>query len=86
MNRLSTNAPSSANNVHFRARESRNRFHGVIRRWAAGEMNATGFRAEADYALRVSLLGVATPSTRQQLLAELRACERALARPGNRAA
>ena len=60
--------------------------NGVIRRWAAGEMNATGFRAEADYALRVSLLGVATPSTRTQLLAELRACERALARPGNRAA
>ena len=47
---------------------------------------ATGFRAEADYALRVSLLGVATASTRKQLLAELRACERALVRPGNRAA
>ncbi len=60
--------------------------NGVIRRWAAGEMNATGFRAEADYALRVSLLGVATPSTRKQLLAELRACERILARPDNRAA
>ncbi len=60
--------------------------NGVIRRWAAGEMNAAGFRAEADYALRVSLLGVATPSTRTKLLAELRTCERALARPGNRAA
>jgi len=60
--------------------------NGVIRRWAAGEMNATGFRAEAEFALRVSLLGVATPSTRKELLAELRACERVLARPGNRAA
>ena len=60
--------------------------NGVIRRWGAGEMNATGFRAEADYALRVSLLGVATPSTRKQLLVELRACERVLARPDNRAA
>jgi hypothetical protein len=49
-------------------------------------MNATGFRAEADYALRVSLLGVATPSTHEQFLAELRACERVLARPDNRAA
>jgi hypothetical protein len=60
--------------------------NGVIRRWAAGEMNAAGFRAEADYALRVSLLGVATPSTRKQLLTELRACERVLAPPGERAA
>jgi hypothetical protein len=32
------------------------------------------------------LLGVATPSTRKQLLAELRACERVLAHAGNRAA
>jgi hypothetical protein len=60
--------------------------NGVIRRWAAGEMNAAGFRAEADCALRVSLLGVATPSTRTNLLAELRACERTLARPDHRAA
>ncbi|HKF92477.1 MAG TPA: TetR/AcrR family transcriptional regulator [Acidimicrobiia bacterium] len=60
--------------------------NGVIRRWAAGEMNAAGFRAEADYALRVSLLGVATPSTRTKLIAELRACERTLARSGDRAA
>ena len=60
--------------------------NGVIRRWAAGEMNAAGFRAEADYALRVSLLGIATPSTRTKLLAELRACERTLARPDHRAA
>jgi hypothetical protein len=49
-------------------------------------MNAAGFRAEADYALRVSLLGVATPSTRTKLLAELRACEQVLVRAGNRAA
>ena len=60
--------------------------NGVIRRWGAGEMNATGFRAEADYALRVSLLGVATLATHKQLLAELRACERVLAHPDNRAA
>jgi AcrR family transcriptional regulator len=60
--------------------------NGVIRRWAAGEMHAAGFRAEADYALRVSLLGVATPSTRTKLLAELRAYERTLARPDHRAA
>jgi AcrR family transcriptional regulator len=60
--------------------------NGVIRRWAAGEMNAAGFRAEADYALRVSLLSVATPPTRTKLLAELRECERRLARPDRRAA
>ncbi|HMG25624.1 MAG TPA: TetR/AcrR family transcriptional regulator [Acidimicrobiia bacterium] len=60
--------------------------NGVIRRWAAGEIDATGFRAEADYALRVALLGVATPSTRTKLLAELRACERALSRSAGRAA
>jgi AcrR family transcriptional regulator len=60
--------------------------NGVIRRWAAGEIDATGFRAEADYALRVALLGVATPSTRTELLAELRACERTLARSTGRAA
>ena len=54
--------------------------NGVIRRWAAGEMNATVFRAEADYALRVALLGVATASTRTKLLEELRECERTLAR------
>jgi hypothetical protein len=53
---------------------------------ATGETNATGLRAEADYALRVSLLGVAMPSTRTQLLAELRACERTLARVRKRAA
>ncbi len=60
--------------------------NGVIRRWAAGEIDATGFRAEADYALRVALLGVATPSTRKKLLAELRACERTLTRSAGRAA
>jgi AcrR family transcriptional regulator len=60
--------------------------NGVIRRWAAGEMDASGFRAEADYALRVSLLGVAAPSRRTKLLAELRECERKLARPDRRAA
>jgi AcrR family transcriptional regulator len=60
--------------------------NGVIRRWAAGEMPAAGFRAEADYALRVSLLGVATSSTRTKLLAELRAYERTLGAPDNRAA
>jgi hypothetical protein len=58
----------------------------VIRRWAAGEIGAAGFRAEADYALRVALLGVATPSTRKKLLRELRACERALVRSASRAA
>jgi AcrR family transcriptional regulator len=60
--------------------------NGVIRRWAAGEIGAAGFRAEADYALRVALLGVATPSTRKKLLRELRACERALVRSASRAA
>ena len=60
--------------------------NGVIRRWAAGEIDAAGFRAEADYALRVALLGVATPSTRKKLLAELRACERTLTRSAGRAA
>ncbi|HMF84568.1 MAG TPA: TetR/AcrR family transcriptional regulator [Acidimicrobiia bacterium] len=60
--------------------------NGVIRRWAAGEIDATGFRAEADYALRVALLGVATTSTRAKLLDELRACERTLIRSAGRAA
>ncbi|HYV59885.1 MAG TPA: TetR/AcrR family transcriptional regulator [Acidimicrobiia bacterium] len=60
--------------------------NGVIRRWAAGEIDATGFRAEADYALRIALLGVATPSTRTKLLAELCACERTLVRSAGRAA
>ena len=60
--------------------------NGVIRRWAAGEIDATAFRAEADYALRVALLGVASPSTRTKLLAELRACERTLDRSAGRAA
>ena len=60
--------------------------NGVIRRWAAGEIDAAGFRAEADYALRIALLGVATPSTRTKLLAELRACERTLTRSAGRAA
>jgi AcrR family transcriptional regulator len=53
--------------------------NGAIRRWAAGEMGATRFRVETDYALRVSLLGVATPPTRMKLLRELRKCERTLA-------
>jgi AcrR family transcriptional regulator len=60
--------------------------NGVIRRWAAGEIDARGFRAEADYALRVALLGVASPSTRTKLLAELHACERTLTRSAGRAA
>ncbi len=60
--------------------------NGVIRRWAAGEIDAAGFRAEADYALRIALLGVATPSTRTKLLAELRACQRTLTRSAGRAA
>ena len=60
--------------------------NGVIRRWAAAEIDAAGFRAEADYALRVALLGVATPSTRTKLLDELRACERMLTRSTGRAA
>lgn len=60
--------------------------NGVIRRWAAGEIDAAGFRAEADYAVRVALLGVATPKTRTKLLAELRASERTLTRSRGRAA
>jgi AcrR family transcriptional regulator len=72
--------------AHALARHVTLAVNGVIRRWAAGETNATGLRAEAEYALRVSLLAVAMPSTRKQLLAELRACERTLARARNRAA
>ena len=60
--------------------------NGIIRRWAAGEASAAVFRAETEYALRVVLLGVAAPSTRTELLAELHACERALARASRRAA
>jgi AcrR family transcriptional regulator len=71
---------------HVLARHITLAVNGVIRRWAAGETNATELRAEADYALRVSLLGIAMPSTRTQLLAELRACERTLARVRKRAA
>jgi hypothetical protein len=71
---------------HILARHITLAVNGVIRRWAAGETNAVGLRAEAHYALRVSLLGVAMPSTRKQLLSELRTCERTLARAGNRAA
>jgi AcrR family transcriptional regulator len=71
---------------HVLARHVTLAVNGAIRRWAAGEMGATGFRGEAGYALRVSLLGVATPSTRKQLLAEVRSCERTLARDRRRAA
>jgi AcrR family transcriptional regulator len=72
---------------HVLARHITLAINGVIRRWAGGESSAAAFRAEADYALRVALLGVATASTRKKLLAELRACERALARArGGRAA
>jgi len=71
---------------HVLARHITLAVNGVIRRWAAGESSATAFRAEAEYALDVSLLGVASPSTRKKLLAELRACERTLARARSRAA
>jgi AcrR family transcriptional regulator len=64
---------------HVLARHVTLAVNGAIRRWAAGEMSAAGFRAEADYALRVPLFSVATPSTRKKLLADLRRCERTLA-------
>jgi AcrR family transcriptional regulator len=60
--------------------------NGVLRRWASGETRRSEFRAEADYALLASLLGVASPSTRKRLLTELRKCERALSRSSGRAA
>jgi AcrR family transcriptional regulator len=71
---------------HVLARHITLAVNGAIRRWAAGEMGATGFHAESGYALRVSLLGVAAPSTHKKLLAELRADERTLARGRLRAA
>ncbi len=60
--------------------------NGVLRRWASGETRTSEFRAEADYVLLASLLGVASPSTRERLLNELRKCERALSRSSGRAA
>jgi AcrR family transcriptional regulator len=71
---------------HFLARHVTLAVNGAIRRWAAGELSAAGFRAEAEYALRVSWLGVATPATRNRLLTELRTCERTLARVPRHAA
>jgi len=71
---------------HVLARHVTLAVNSAIRRWAAGESSATAFRAEAEYALAVSLLGIAAPSTRKKLLAELRACERTLARARSRAA
>jgi AcrR family transcriptional regulator len=64
---------------HVLARHVTLAVNGAIRRWAVGEMGAAGFRAEADYALRVTLLSVATRSIRKKLVAELRSCERTLA-------
>jgi AcrR family transcriptional regulator len=71
---------------HVLARHVTLAVNGAIRRWAAGEMGPTAFRAEAGYALRVSLLGVATPATRKKLIAELRNSERTLARVRRQAA
>lgn len=71
---------------HFLARHVTLAVNAAIRRWAAGELSATGFRAEADYALRVSWLAVAMPATRKMLLSELRSCERTLARVPRHAA
>jgi AcrR family transcriptional regulator len=72
--------------AHFLARHVTLAVNGAIRRWAAGELSAAGFRAEAEYALRVSWLGVATPATRNKLLPGLRSCERTLARVPRHAA
>ena len=72
--------------AHFLARHVTLAVNGAIRRWAAGELSAAGFRAEAEYALRISWLGVATPATHEKLLTELRSCERTLARVPRHAA
>jgi AcrR family transcriptional regulator len=54
--------------------------------WAIGELEPSGFRSKALYALYVCLLGVATDRTRPAILAELRALEPELARQRRNAA
>ena len=54
--------------------------------WAVGELEPSGFRSKALYALYVCLLGVATTRTRPAILAELRALEPELSRQRRNAA
>ena len=70
---------------HVLARHVTLAVNGAIQRWAAGITDDDTFRADADYALRVSLLTVATPPTHKKLLTELRRCERRLADLGRAA-
>jgi AcrR family transcriptional regulator len=52
--------------------------------WARGELDATGFRMKALYAVCVCLLAVATDATRPELLRTTRRLERKLARKPRR--
>ena len=54
--------------------------------WAAGELDVSGFRSKALYALYVCLLGVANDANRPAILAELHALEPELVRLRGRAA
>ena len=54
--------------------------------WAAGLVDAGGFRVKALYALYVCLLGVATDEVRPMLLEEIRALESQLSELGRSAA